>query len=193
VKLAEAASGPIPRPVDPAYVWGDALVELSRVRPQVRIVNLETAVTVSEDSWTGKGIHYRMHPGNVDCLTAAGIDCSVLANNHVLDWGYAGLLETLATLHAAGIETAGAGRDEAEAEAPAEIPLPEGGRVLVFAFGCESAGVPPEWEAGSGRAGVSFLPDLSDSTAERIALRVRAAKRPFDISVVSVHWGGNWG
>src|SRR5687768_8579609 len=36
VKLGEHASGDIPRGVKPAYVWGDALVELERRRPAVR-------------------------------------------------------------------------------------------------------------------------------------------------------------
>ena len=85
VELAEEKGGPLPRSVDFAYVWGDALRELDRLRPHARIVNLETAVTVAEDAWPGKGIHYRMHPGNVGCLSAAAIDCCVLANNHVLD------------------------------------------------------------------------------------------------------------
>lgn len=193
VEIAEAATGPIARPVDTAYIWGDALSELERVQPQARIINLETAVTTSEDAWPDKGIHYRMHPANVGCLTAARIDCSALANNHVLDWGAAGLVETLDTLQGAGMKTAGAGRDEAEAAAPAVIDLPGEGRVLVFAFGCESAGVPPEWQAGKDRTGVNFLDDLSERTAERIALRVRALKRELDIAVVSIHWGGNWG
>src|SRR4029453_6689562 len=87
VNLAERANGPIARPVDYAYVWGDALAELERVRPDARIVNLETAVTASDDAWSGKGIHYRMHPANVSCLTVAKLDCCCLANNHVLDWG----------------------------------------------------------------------------------------------------------
>ena len=68
-----------------------------------------------------------------------------------------------------------------------------GGRVLVFAFGCESAGAPREWEAGKGPAGVNFLDDLSARTAERVALQVSAGKRAFDIAIVSIHWGGNWG
>ena len=193
VEIAEAATGLIARPVDTAYIWGDALSELERVQPQARIINLETAVTTSEDAWPGKGIHYRMHPENAGCLTAAKVDCCVLANNHVLDWGRAGLVETLERLHAAVMHTAGAGRDEAEAAAPAAIDLPGGGRVLVFAFGCESAGVPREWEAGKGRAGVNFLENLSSDAAEKIALQVSPAKRAFDIAVVSIHWGGNWG
>ncbi len=146
VALAEAANGPIPRPVDFDYIWGDGLARLKQAAPHARIVNLETAVTTS-DAWLPKGINYRMHPGNVPVLTAAGIHCAVLANNHVLDWGETGLLETLDVLHRAGIATAGAGADEEAAAAPAVLPLDGGGRVLVFACGTGSSGVPRDWDA----------------------------------------------
>jgi poly-gamma-glutamate synthesis protein (capsule biosynthesis protein) len=193
VEIAERATGPIRRPVDFPYVWGDALTELDRLRPDARIINLETAVTEAEDAWPDKGIHYRMHPANVPCIAAARIDCCGLANNHVLDWGYRGLADTLDALRKVGIRAAGAGRDEAEAVAPAVIDLPGKGRVLVFAFGMESAGVPREWAAGKDRAGVSLLSDLSSRSVERIAALVGAAKRRGDLVVASIHWGGNWG
>ena len=193
VELAEEASGPIRRPVDFAYVWGDALAEFRRVAPDLRIVNLETAATASEDAWPDKGIHYRMHPANVPCLTAAGIDCCVLANNHVLDWGYRGLAETLDTLRAAGIATAGAGRDVAEAAAPAVLEVPGKGRVRVYAWGMASSGVPAEWAAGSGRAGVNVLADLSRRSLEAVARQIRSERQPGDRVVASIHWGGNWG
>jgi poly-gamma-glutamate synthesis protein (capsule biosynthesis protein) len=192
VQLAESASGPIPRGVPGAYLWGDALEELARAAPQARIVNLETAVTTSED-WVAKGINYRMHPANAECLAAARIDCCTLANNHVLDWGEAGLAQTLDTLHAAGLRTAGAGRARGEAEAPAELPLPGGGRVLVFAAGAASSGVPAAWAASERAPGVDFLPDLSEPSAARLAERMRAACRPRDLVVLSIHWGANWG
>jgi poly-gamma-glutamate capsule biosynthesis protein CapA/YwtB (metallophosphatase superfamily) len=193
VEIAEQANGPIARPVDFAYIWGDALAEFERVHPAARIINLETAITASEDAWPGKGIHYRMHPANVSCLTAGGIDCCVLANNHTLDWGYRGLAETLDTLRRAVIRTAGAGRDEAEAAAPAVIPMPRGRRVLVFAFGTESAGVPRQWAAAAGRAGVNLLQDLSRRTADAVARRISAVRHESDIVIASIHWGGNWG
>jgi poly-gamma-glutamate synthesis protein (capsule biosynthesis protein) len=193
VALAERAHGPIPRPVAPGYPWGDALAELERVRPAARIVNLETAVTSRGEPWPGKGIHYRMHPANAACLTAAGLDCCVLANNHVLDWGREGLLETLDALAAPGIAVAGAGRDREQAEAPAALPIPHGGRVLVFAFADRSSGVPREWAASAEEPGVDLLPDLSPAAAERIAERVAAVKRPGDLVVASIHWGPNWG
>ncbi len=128
VELAEEVNGPIPRPVDFAYVWGDALAELERVAPDVRIINLETAVTKSDDCGHNKGINYRMHPENIPCITAAKIDCCVLANNHVLDWGYEGLAETLATLKKVQTKAAGAGHSVEEAEAPSvlEVAAKEG-------------------------------------------------------------------
>lgn len=193
VELAERATGPIARPVAPAYLWGDALAELERVRPDARVINLETAVTGGGHPWPGKGIHYRMHSANVACLTAAGLDCCVLANNHVLDWGREGLGETLDTLAAAGIATAGAGRDLDQAEAPATIALGGGGRLVVFAFAHSSSGVPAEWAASAGTPGVDLLPNLSGATADRIAARVDAVRRSGDLVVASIHWGANWG
>src|SRR5687768_1455983 len=65
--LAERLHGPIPRGVDPTYIWGDTLPILDRIAPDVRLVNLETAVTDRGDPWPDKGIHYRMHPANVGC------------------------------------------------------------------------------------------------------------------------------
>jgi poly-gamma-glutamate synthesis protein (capsule biosynthesis protein) len=192
VRLAEEAHGVIPRPVAFDYVWGDALTEWAHARPDLRIANLETAVTARDEWQRGKGIHYRMHPANMPCLTAAQLDCCVLANNHVLDWGYAGLGETLDTLCRAGIHTAGAGRDQAEARAPAILATTKG-RVLVFAFGTESCGIPLDWAAGAGTPGVNLLPDLSEATLRQIAQQIRDVKRAGDVVVASIHWGGNWG
>jgi poly-gamma-glutamate capsule biosynthesis protein CapA/YwtB (metallophosphatase superfamily) len=193
VELAERATGTIARPVDSAYVWGDALAEFARQRPDARIVNLETAVTTNEEAWPEKGIHYRMHPANVHCLTAARLDCCVLANNHVMDWGRTGLAETLATLRRAGLRTVGAGCDLVEAAAPARLELSCAGRVLVFAYGMENSGVPPEWAATKDRSGVNLLRDLSARSAAVVAQQVSAHKKTGDIVVMSIHWGGNWG
>lgn len=192
VELAERANGPIPRPVAPAYVWGDALDVLDRRRPDARIINLETSVTTCEDA-DPKGINYRMHPRNVAVLTAARIDCCVLANNHVLDWGAGGLLETLDTLGRAGIAVAGAGRDSERARAPAIIDTGRGGRVLVLALGAMDSGIPAQWAAQARRPGVHRLPDFSERRVEEVGRMIGAHKLPGDIVVASIHWGGNWG
>ena len=190
VRIAEEANGPIPRAAPPAYIWGDALVELEREAPAARIVNLETAVTTSGE-WQPKGINYRMNPANIDCLAAARIDCCVLANNHVLDGGEAGLAETLSTLRKAGFATAGAGLNAEEAEKPAVLKL-QMARLLVFSYAMSSSGVPRSWAARAGRPGVAFLEDLGDGTLARIGQAIGAERRLGDIVVVSVHWGANW-
>lgn len=192
VEIAESAHGRIGRPVSFSYIWGEALAELDQRQPDLRIANLETSITTSEQ-WAPKGINYRMHPKNAACLTAARLDCCAIANNHVLDFGPAGLMETLDTLAGAGIQAPGAGRNRREAEAPAVLKLPDGGRVLVFAFGTVTSGIPPGWAATETLPGVNLLPDLSAAAVNAIAAGIRAHKRPGDIVVTSVHWGGNWG
>nr|WP_226377319.1 MULTISPECIES: CapA family protein [Burkholderia] len=193
VRLAELANGKLPARVDYAYPWGDALPELNRMRPHARIVNLETAITTSDEHWPDKPVLYRMHPRNVDCVSSARIDCCVLANNHSLDWGRAGLADTLDTLHRAGIRTAGAGGDDAQAAEPATLALANGRRVCVYAFAAETSGVPPSWAATLRRSGLNYLANLSPERATQIGERIAARRRDGDLVVVSLHWGGNWG
>ena len=192
VQLAEVANGSVKRPVAPAYVWGVAIDELKQARPDARIINLETSITRSED-FDPKGINYRMSPENAVALAAAHIDCCVLANNHILDWGRAGLLDTLTTLKHLGIKSAGAGGTLEEARAAAALPISGKGRVLVFSFTAVTSGTPRNWAAASGAAGVNLLSDLSDATVHRITDRIIRDRRPGDVVVVSVHWGPNWG
>lgn len=109
VELAQKKSGAFEIPLAFADIWGDALTVWEQAAPDLRVINLETTITHSDDYWPDKNIHYRMNPNNLPCLTAAKLDCCCLANNHALDWGYAGLVETLASLQRAKIKTAGAG------------------------------------------------------------------------------------
>jgi poly-gamma-glutamate capsule biosynthesis protein CapA/YwtB (metallophosphatase superfamily) len=193
VELAEKLNGPLRRPADFSYIWGEALAELERAKPDARLVNLETAVTRSQEHWPEKEIHYRMSPENLPVLEAARIDVCCLANNHVLDWGFTGLADTLVSLRKAGIRPTGAGLNLQEAEAPAIVEVPAKGRVLVLAFGSRSSGIPGGWAASDDHAGVNLLPDLSEKTILRIRDAVRSFQKPGDIVVFSVHWGSNWG
>ena len=193
VHLAEKANGPIPRPVGVDYIWGDLLPELEGFGVDLRVINLETAITSAERAWPDKGIHYRMHPRNIGCLSAARISACALANNHLLDWGYDGLLETLQTLDAAHIAHAGVGHDAEEAAAPAILNVAGKGRVLLFSFGSTTSGVPRDWRATGVSPGVNLLDDLSEATASQIVSEMREHQQPGDLLIASVHWGSNWG
>ncbi len=192
VRLADKANGPIPSPVDFAYVWGAALDEWHRIRPDLRIINLETSITRS-DAYIPKGINYRMSPGNIGCLLTAKVDCCVLGNNHILDWGEAGLIETLETLERHRVSTVGAGRNLAEASAPSVHQIVGKGRVLVFSFALETSGTPLNWAATPDRPGVNHLADLSLATVDQVTRHIQAIKQPGDVVIASIHWGPNWG
>ncbi|MBI4446319.1 MAG: CapA family protein [Acidobacteria bacterium] len=192
VQFAETVNGRIPRPVDFNYIWGDALGELNRAGANARIVNLETAITCATEPCL-KGINYRMSPQNIGCITAAGIDCCCLANNHILDWTDRGLIETLETLDGACVSHTGAGHNIREAAAPALLDLAGQGRILIFAVGSTTSGIPADWAAAEDRPGIHLVEDLSENTASRLARAMTSSRKPGDVIVVSIHWGGNWG
>ncbi|BCH24568.1 CapA family protein [Mesorhizobium sp. L-8-3] len=192
VDLAERLSGEIPRAVPFDYIWGDALTEIERREPDFRIINLETSIT-ADGIPEAKGINYRMHPDNVGCIAAADIDCCVLANNHIRDWGPGSLDDTLLALQRAGIAVAGAGRDAHAAARPAVLERASGRRLLVFAFGCPSSGIPTGWAAGEDRAGVNFLANFSEDAVASVIRNIDEYRRPGDLVLASIHWGPNWG
>jgi poly-gamma-glutamate synthesis protein (capsule biosynthesis protein) len=192
VGLAEAVNGPIPRPVDFSWPWGDAPQAIDEAAPDLSLVNLETSVTTSDDYEPGKAVHYRMNPANLPCLTAAKLDVCVLANNHVLDFGVVGLEETLDVLAGAGLTMVGAGRDSDEASRPVTIDA-RSAAVTVLAFGMPSSGVPARWGATKDRPGVNVVGKVSDGAAADVMGRIRQAKGEGNLVVVSVHWGSNWG
>jgi len=193
VTCAEEASGPIPRPADFAWPWGEALPVVDEFAPDVRLINLETTITADGQFAPGKSVHYRMHPDNLECLTAIRPDACALANNHILDFGLTGLIDTLHALRGAEIECVGAGLDCEHAERPATLALPDGHHVVIASGGVESSGIPRRWAATATRPGVAFIPNLSNRTAAEIADRVLALKQPGDCTIVSPHWGSNWG
>lgn len=193
VKLAEQTNGPIRKPVDCRYIWGDAIEIMDRNMPDVRIINLETSITRSDDAWENKGIHYRMHPDNTECLRTAKIDFTSLANNHVLDWGYEGLAETLSSIEQAGIHAAGAGENRNRAESPSLVNVPGKARVIITAWASDYSGVPSAWVATEQRPGVNRLVSLDTEDVQRIANSIRKHKKTGDIVVLTIHWGSNWG
>lgn len=193
VALAEDVNGAIPRRVAPAYIWGDALTEFARVQPDLKIINLETAITKNDDYLSDKGIHYRMHPKNLPCITVAGIDCCVLANNHVLDWGIAGLEETLAVLSKQNIAVVGAGQNDKSTRVPAIFDIARKGSVIVLAFGSVTSGVPGDWAATAYRPGINVFSEFETGSIAVITRQIKKIKRQGDVAIVSLHWGENWG
>jgi poly-gamma-glutamate synthesis protein (capsule biosynthesis protein) len=134
--------------------------------------NLECAVT-ARDFAVSKLYRLKADPSVVPALSAAGFDVLSLANNHTMDCGKLGLMETISSLHGAGILTVGAGQDAVEARKPAMAEV-RGLKVAFLAF----TDVPD----GSG----AFIA-RGDSAA--IVEAVALAKKQADLVVISFHWG----
>jgi poly-gamma-glutamate synthesis protein (capsule biosynthesis protein) len=173
IRFAEEINGKINYPVSFDYIWGDALKELEKEKVDVRIINLETTITTS-NNFLPKAINYRMNPKNIDVLKIFKVDVACLANNHILDFGEEGLLETIETLKKNGILTVGAGKNIKEAEKPVVIKIDpfrkvrvesEKVSVIIFNYADVSSGVPIWWKAEKNKAGVNLLnADYTDLT-----------------------------
>jgi poly-gamma-glutamate synthesis protein (capsule biosynthesis protein) len=145
------------------------------------MVNLETAVTTGGTP-EPKQFHFRAPPAAFEAVAAAGIDVVSLANNHALDFGRAGLADTLAHARAAGVPVVGAGPDATAAYAPWVVEL-AGVRVAVLALS-QVRELWESWRAEDGRAGLAYALD-----EPRALDAVAAARADADVVVVYLHWG----
>src|SRR5919107_887525 len=180
------------RIMSPEQPWGDVLPLL--LSADLRIVNLECAITDSEQPWTRtpKVFHFRADPSTVEVLRAARVNGCSLANNHTLDFEQRGLLDTLEHLKVAGIRYAGAGRSRKEVARPALLAARSAdrtSRVALLAFTNNE----PLFAAGPDRPGTNYLPvSLEPDVLRRVEAAVTAAREAGAETVVfSNPWGPN--
>jgi poly-gamma-glutamate synthesis protein (capsule biosynthesis protein) len=140
--------------------------------------NLETAITQRGER-AAKIFNFRSHPKRLKALCAAGFTVINLANNHVMDFGAKGLLDTLKALDKEGMARVGAGKDLEEARKPVFL---EAGGVKVGLLGLTSTQPEFMW-ARRARPGVAY------SDFDRFPYWIREAKRSCDVLVVSFHGG----
>jgi poly-gamma-glutamate synthesis protein (capsule biosynthesis protein) len=119
---------------------------------------------------------------DVAALKAAGIDAVTMANNHVLDYGQVGLLDTLDNARAKRFPVVGIGHDVTEAYAPLVVPV-KGRKIAVLAFS-QIHELAFTWAAKPDRPGVAMAMDVARATAA-----VAAARKAADLVIVFNHWG----
>jgi poly-gamma-glutamate synthesis protein (capsule biosynthesis protein) len=160
-----------------AYPWRGVASTLRRA--DITVGNLETAVSVRGTAATKK-YTFRGSPAALKPMhTLAGFDVLTLANNHTVDFGKDALLDTVDAVHAAGMQTIGAGATSVRARRPAIVV--EGG--LRFALLGYSDVNPlgfsaTDWSAGTAKADV-----------DAIDADVRSARRRADVVICFFHWG----
>lgn len=164
------------------FPWGNVLPLLRA--SDFNVINLETALTYSTNK-VEKTFNFKASPEKVKSLLSAKITVANLANNHVLDFGVEGLLETITTLDNAGIKHVGAGKNIGDALAP--IILRKNDIVLGVLGVTDNE---PGWLAGSS-PGVNYI-NVSFKKDRAIILQaIETLKKQCDILIVSIHWGPN--
>ncbi|MFW6074601.1 MAG: CapA family protein [Chloroflexota bacterium] len=169
------------------YPWGDVLPLLRDA--DAFLINQEFALTSSTTPWNpeGKVFHFRADPEMIAALQAANVSFSCLANNHIGDFDVTGLLETLEILDRAGIAHAGAGRNDAEASAPALLDV-RGLTIAIVAFTDQMR----EWIAGPDQPGINYTPiSVEPDAFQPVARSIQEARARADLIIFSIHWGPN--
>lgn len=151
------------------------------------------------------GGHSRLPPEHASIFADCGFNVVSLASNHAMDWGADALLDTVELLRSHGLHVVGAGRDLAEARAPAVLDC-NGVRVAFLAY-CSI--LHEGYEAGAHKPGVALLrvhtyyrpfdyqpgiqPEIvtvpNEEDLAGMLDDVRRAKEATDVVVLSLHWG----
>jgi poly-gamma-glutamate synthesis protein (capsule biosynthesis protein) len=149
----------------------------------VAVVNLETAVT-NGGSPVAKTFVFRAPPSAFAALAAGGVDAVTMANNHGLDFGEAGLRDSLAAAKQYRFPVIGIGLNDAQAYRPYRATL-KGQRIAVIgATQVLDDELISAWTAGPGKPGLASAKDVP-----RLVRAVREARATSDTVVVFLHWG----
>lgn len=152
-------------------------------RADVTVVNLETAVT-TRGAPAPKQYVFRAPPSAFSALAAGGVDVASMANNHGMDYGEAGLRDSLAAARKAGFPVIGIGLDSKRAYAPFRRTV-RGQRIaLIGATQVLDDHLISAWTAGPRKPGLASAKDVP-----RLLRAVREARANSDTVVVFLHWG----
>ncbi|MCB1488994.1 MAG: CapA family protein [Bauldia sp.] len=186
--LGRKVSAAVVKGQPPTEMWGDLRPRM--LATDAVIANLETPITthtVKWDKW--KAFYFRSDPMIVESLKAGNIQCLSLANNHMVDHGSQGLLDTLRHLDAAGIARAGAGANLDEAMEPTLFQAAQ----MTIGF-ISITNTVRAFRATADRPGTNFWKISTDqATVDRLAGQVSGLRSAgADLVVLSIHWGPNY-
>jgi poly-gamma-glutamate synthesis protein (capsule biosynthesis protein) len=152
-------------------------------RADIAVVNLETAVT-DRGTPAPKAYTFRAPASAFSALTAGGVDVASVANNHGMDFGTVGLIDTLKAGKGAGLPVIGAGWNDTQAYRPFRRTV-NGQRIAVIgATQVLDDHLISAWTAGPGKMGLASAKD-----EDRLVRAVRDARKTSDTVVVFLHWG----
>jgi poly-gamma-glutamate capsule biosynthesis protein CapA/YwtB (metallophosphatase superfamily) len=161
---------------------------LAPIRPtldsaDLAVANLETAVT-NGGAAAAKEFVFRTPATAFAALRGGSIDVVSMANNHGMDYGEAGLRDSLAAAKRYRFPVIGIGLDGKRAYAPYRRTI-RGQRISVIAATqVLDDHLISSWTAGPGKPGLASAKDVP-----RLVQEVRRARATSDTVVVYLHWG----
>ena len=155
-----------------AYIIEEVASKLQEA--DIAFGNLECPLSTVGPHSPREDLVFRAHPKTVNVLTLGGFDIVSLANNHTLNAGRAGLLQTLQHLEEAGIAYVGAAADKSEGSRPTFLSV-EGLKVGFLAY----------TDLNFAHGSYSKL----DNELSNLESQIAAAKNKCDLLAVSYHWG----
>lgn len=149
-------------------------------KDDITLGNLECPITeIGTPVLKRKSIIFKADPSNARVLKAAGFDVFNLANNHSMDQGGIGLLNTIKFLNKSGLRYFGGGDNQSTAEKPLYIKLK--GISIGFVGYSE---FPPE-----GYFSINGKPDISYIEEKSLSNSIKRAKKSCDLLIAIFHWG----
>jgi poly-gamma-glutamate capsule biosynthesis protein CapA/YwtB (metallophosphatase superfamily) len=145
------------------------------------VANLETPVTNRGTPAANKEYVYKSSPEAIPALKAAGVDLVNLANNHSMDQGAEGLLDTFRVLDENGIEFVGAGPHAERAYSPVYV---ERNGVNIAFLGFSRVVPEVSWYSGDKKPGIAISYEPT-----RAVQAIRLAREKADLVIVIAHWG----
>jgi poly-gamma-glutamate capsule biosynthesis protein CapA/YwtB (metallophosphatase superfamily) len=154
----------------------------------VSVANLEVSYTDRGTPHPTKSVVFRSRPENIVGIQYAGIDLVTLGNNHIIDYGEIGMLDTMDGLDGLGIPYCGAGVSEYFALLPAYHGAK--GVRLGFVGLCNRTGrqwnYQPFLDAGASKPGFAYL--LPDNLQKAID----GCRDQSDVVIVQTHSGDEY-
>lgn len=142
--------------------------------------NLECCLTDADEA-TDKEFTFKICPKYVSILKDMHLDLVTVANNHAMDFGEAGFLETLQSLQNEGIDYVGGGKDQTEATKPYILEL-NGRRYAIISATCVVPNT--NWFATAEKAGLN-----SGYYGNAVCNQIKKIKDKVDKVIVFIHWG----
>jgi poly-gamma-glutamate capsule biosynthesis protein CapA/YwtB (metallophosphatase superfamily) len=163
----------------PAYPWTEVSPLFGLY--DITAVNLEGPLCSNASPGTSQtSLDLRGDASNAAPMAEAGIDALCLANDHIMDYGVAGLEETLSVLGTLNLGAFGAGSGASTAQKPLVIEAENGASIALLSLSDVSS---------PASAADEDTPGISEASLETIGEMVGAAAQDAHYVAVFVHWG----